>query len=50
MTLLVIMNILLDFALVIVLSVVLGLLCCYFVDWAAETTYNIIHRIKSNRK
>lgn len=50
MTLLIIINILLDFALVVVLSVLLGLLCCYFLEWTAEAICNIIYRIKSNRK
>lgn len=50
MTSIIIINILLDFAICIILSVLLALLCCYFVEWAAEATYNIIHRIKSNRK
>lgn len=50
MTSLIIINILLEFAMCIILSIVLGLLCCYFVEWAAEATYNIIHRNKNKRK
>lgn len=50
MTSLIIINILLDFALVVVLSVVLALLGCYFLEWTAEVICNIIYRIKSNRK
>ena len=50
MTLLVIMNILLNFALVVILSVVLALLGCYLIEFAAEAICNIIYRIYSNRK
>lgn len=44
------MNILFELALVIVLSVVLALFACCFIELTARVTYNIIHRIKSNRK
>lgn len=43
-------SILFKIASVIVLSVLLALLCCYFVEWGAEATYNIIHRNKNKRK
>ena len=44
------MNILFELALVIVLSVVLALFACCFIELTARVTYNIIHRIKSNGK
>lgn len=44
------MNVLFELALVIVLSVVLALFACCFIELTARVTYNIIHRIKSNRK
>ena len=50
MTLLILINIMLEFAICIILSIVLGLLCCYFVEWVAESTYNIIHRNKNKIK
>jgi hypothetical protein len=43
-------RILFEIASVIVLSVALALLCCYFVEWGAEATYNIIHRNKNKGK
>lgn len=49
MTSLIIITILFDFALAIILSIVLGLLCCYFVELIADLTYNIIYRINIKR-
>lgn len=50
MTSLVIINVLHELALVIILSAVLALLACCFIELTARVTHNIIHRIKNNRK
>jgi hypothetical protein len=50
MTSLVIINVLHELVLVIILSAVLALLACCFIELTARVTHNIIHRIKINRK